>query len=200
MKQKFKSLFFSFLVAPVLLLTFISPVFAQDYYTICQDNDPLRGVNNMAFTYLENGVKKLCCCHSAPGFPFISDPTNNRTFCPLSSGNGCRSHTLTADPAETPIKVPAVTPGTLQITNNNPFSNLTDVVSRWFTVGFYIAVVLAVLMVFYGGFSYAIAAGDTGKTGEAKNIILDAVIGLGVALLAGAILVFLRGPGVFVFQ
>lgn len=82
----------------------------------------------------------------------------------------------------------------------SPLKDLSSFVSKWYAVFFYLAVVLAIIQIFRGGFEYAIAAGNSSKTEEAKGIIVEAVIGLGVAMLAAGVLVFLRGPQVFIFK
>lgn len=53
--------------------------------------------------------------------------------------------------------------------------------------------ILAVVMIIYGGIRYTTSRGDSKATGEAKNTILWAVIGLAVALLALAIVNFVIG-------
>lgn len=50
--------------------------------------------------------------------------------------------------------------------------------------------VIAVIMIIYGGFRYVISQGDSGNTKAAKDIILYAVVGLVVAILAYAIVNF----------
>lgn len=57
----------------------------------------------------------------------------------------------------------------------------------------FIAGVLAVIMLIYGGISYTISAGDSGKITKAKNIIMYSVVGLVVAILAYAIVNFIVG-------
>ena len=50
--------------------------------------------------------------------------------------------------------------------------------------------VLSVIMLIYGGIRYTISAGDSKQVEAAKNTILYAIIGIIVALLAGAIVNF----------
>ncbi|PID33192.1 hypothetical protein CR969_02115 [Candidatus Saccharibacteria bacterium] len=54
----------------------------------------------------------------------------------------------------------------------------------------YIVGVLAVGMMIFGGIKYITSAGDSNKTGAAKNTILYAVIGLVVAIFAYGIVQF----------
>ncbi|MFH1188996.1 MAG: hypothetical protein V1652_04110 [bacterium] len=71
-----------------------------------------------------------------------------------------------------------------------PVQNFGDIVhfidqaSQWF-FGFILA--LAVIYLLYAAFLYLTAAGDEKKTGDAKNIIIYAIIGIVVALIAGGI-------------
>jgi len=74
-------------------------------------------------------------------------------------------------------------------TINNPidsetFAELVQMVVDWILN---IAMVLAPLVIVYGGFTYMTAAGDTGKITQAKNIILYAVLGFMLALLASSL-------------
>lgn len=50
--------------------------------------------------------------------------------------------------------------------------------------------VLSVVMIIYGGITYTISAGDSKQVEKAKGTILYSVIGLIVAILAGAIVNF----------
>lgn len=52
---------------------------------------------------------------------------------------------------------------------------------------------LSVIMIIYGGIQYVLSAGDAKKVESAKNTILYSVIGLIVAILAGAIVNFVTG-------
>lgn len=61
------------------------------------------------------------------------------------------------------------------------FAQLVELIINWIIN---IALVLAPLIIVYGGFTYMTAAGDTNKLSQGKNIILYAVIGFIVALLA----------------
>lgn len=52
---------------------------------------------------------------------------------------------------------------------------------------------ISVLMIIIGGLMYTLSAGDPSQTKKAKDTILFAVIGLVIALAAGAIVTFVRG-------
>jgi len=73
---------------------------------------------------------------------------------------------------------------TSQITNPigaETFVELVEMVVQWILN---IAMVLAPLVIVYGGLTYMTAAGNTGKITQARNIILYAALGLLLALLA----------------
>lgn len=65
------------------------------------------------------------------------------------------------------------------------FAALIDAVVAWILN---IALVLAPLVIVYGGFVYMTAAGDTNKVSQGKQIILYAVIGFVLALLAKSLI------------
>jgi hypothetical protein len=154
-----------------------------------------------------SGQPTLCCCASDPASlvkihqSIKADPKDPNKVLPLAScpdackpldvgGTFVRSQ-VTPEPCGNSLKIDPA---------NSPLRNLSGFIENWYAALFYLAVVLAIIQIFRGGFEYAIAAGNSSKTEEAKGIIVEAVIGLGVALLAAGILVFLRGPGIFVFS
>jgi len=59
--------------------------------------------------------------------------------------------------------------------------NTVYTVTNWV---FYIMTAVAVLMIVFGGFTYLTAAGDPGKAGKGKSILMYAMIGLAIALIA----------------
>lgn len=61
-----------------------------------------------------------------------------------------------------------------------------------YNIGFYVAVGLATIMVIIGGIRYTTAGGNSSEAGEAKTMIKEALIGLGIALLAAAFTAFLQ--------
>jgi len=78
--------------------------------------------------------------------------------------------------APTPIQAPTIT------TVNGLYGLLKNIVS-WF---FAVVLVVAVIFFIYAGFIYITASGDSGKTEQARNMIIYAVIGVAVALMAQA--------------
>lgn len=66
----------------------------------------------------------------------------------------------------------------------NSFAELVDMVVEWILD---IAMVLAPLIIVYGGFTYITAAGDPAKMKTGKQIIIYAAIGFILALLASSL-------------
>ncbi|NIP33097.1 hypothetical protein GWN26_13880 [Candidatus Saccharibacteria bacterium] len=62
-----------------------------------------------------------------------------------------------------------------------------------------VAVILAIVMIMYGGFRWIVAGGDAGKIGEAKKTIVQAVIGLAIALGSYTILSIIN-PNLVMFS
>ena len=62
--------------------------------------------------------------------------------------------------------------------------NTVYTVTNWV---FYIMTAVAALMIVFGGFTYLTAAGDPGKAGKGKGILMYAIIGLAIALIAKVI-------------
>jgi len=78
-----------------------------------------------------------------------------------------------------------------KIDENNPENNCEDgVVTKGINTALFVIGALAVIMLIYGGIRYTISAGDSKQVEAAKNTILYAIIGIIVALLAGAIVNF----------
>lgn len=69
-------------------------------------------------------------------------------------------------------------------------ANLDYYVKNIINTALYVLGALAVIMIIYGGITYVISAGDAKKVEQAKNIIIYSVIGLVIALAAGAIVNF----------
>ena len=55
----------------------------------------------------------------------------------------------------------------------------------------FIAGVLAVFLVMYGGFKYIVSAGDAGKVTSAKNTILYALVGIVVVVISRQLILFI---------
>ena len=58
--------------------------------------------------------------------------------------------------------------------------------------------VLSVLMIIVGGVMYIASAGDSGRADKAKDIVIAAIIGLVIAILAYAIVIYVgRAMGLY---
>lgn len=68
-----------------------------------------------------------------------------------------------------------------------------DVVKNIISILFWIIGILAVIVIIYAGIIFITAAGNPGKVAQAKTMIIYAVIGLAVAILAYTIVNFVVG-------
>lgn len=69
------------------------------------------------------------------------------------------------------------------------FTELFEVITKWITD---IALVIAPLIIVYGGFLHITSAGDPAKSSQGKKVILYAAIGLMIALLARSLISILE--------
>lgn len=81
--------------------------------------------------------------------------------------------------AQTPPPVPTT------ITSYGGVINIINTIGNWM---FGILLALAVVFLLYAAFLYLTAAGDSGKTDQAKNIIIYAIVAIIVAVLAKGII------------
>lgn len=72
-------------------------------------------------------------------------------------------------------------------------TNATGLIKNVVNGVIYLTAALSVIMIVYGGFRYATSGGDTNAVQGAKNVIIYAVVGLIVALVAYAIVNFVLG-------
>ena len=103
------------------------------------------------------------------------------------SGSGTGSGVININ-----VKGPT-TASTGSITNpisSGTFAELVDKIVKWILE---IAMVLAPLVIVYGGFTYMTAMGEAAKVNTAKQIILYACIGFLLALLASSLINILKG-------
>lgn len=75
-------------------------------------------------------------------------------------------------------------------TNDMANGDLSNIVSTVTNVFMWVVGVISVIMMIYGGFQYVTSSGDQTKVTKAKNTILYGVVGLAIAILAGAIVSF----------
>lgn len=66
--------------------------------------------------------------------------------------------------------------------------SLANVINGWIALFFNFLYLVAVLYGLYGGFLILTAAGDDDKVGKGKKVIINAVIGLVVIFLVGALM------------
>lgn len=72
----------------------------------------------------------------------------------------------------------------------NAENDVSDLISTISNTMFFLLGAICVIMIIYGGFRYITSNGDASRVKSAKDIVLYAVIGLIVALLAYAIVQF----------
>ncbi len=81
-----------------------------------------------------------------------------------------------------------VNPGSSCLFTNDTCKD--GIVTKGINTALFVIGALAVIMLIYGGIRYTISAGDAKQVEAAKNTILYAIIGIVVALLAGAVVNF----------
>lgn len=62
-----------------------------------------------------------------------------------------------------------------------------------FDIILYLAGIVATIMVFYGGFKYLTSNGDSSKIANGKNTLVNALIGLAIAIIASQVVGFVAG-------
>jgi len=75
-------------------------------------------------------------------------------------------------------------------TTNSPISGTAGVINKVTDIIAFAAGAVAVIMVIYGGFTYIISNGDPSKITKARQIIIYALAGLVIIILAREIVVF----------
>lgn len=90
------------------------------------------------------------------------------------------SFAQTADPTRA-VLFPDETPGV-------SFPTLPQYISHLYTYAIWIATGLALIMVIYGGYKYTTSSGNPDVLTEAKEIIIGALVGLLLLILARVIL------------
>lgn len=74
---------------------------------------------------------------------------------------------------------------------NNSLFGTNGILNKVVRVFFIIVGIGSTIMVVIGGFKYVLSSGDPGKVTSAKNTIIYAIVGIVIALLAQAIIIFL---------
>lgn len=75
-----------------------------------------------------------------------------------------------------------------------------SLVNNLYTLIFFLVLAFTIGAIIFGGIQYASSAGNSSRAESAKELITDSLIALVLILGAGAILVLLRGPGLFTFN
>jgi hypothetical protein len=78
-------------------------------------------------------------------------------------------------------------------TVNIPSASADKVVQNGLNIAFFLAGLIAVIVIIVGGITYATAAGNSSSITKAKNMILYSVVGLVVIIVAFAITNFVAG-------
>jgi len=68
-----------------------------------------------------------------------------------------------------------------------------QVLQNGLNITYFLAGIIAVIVIIVGGIMYATSSGDSGRVGKAKNLILFSVIGLVIIFAAFAITNFVIG-------
>lgn len=76
---------------------------------------------------------------------------------------------------------------------NVPRAEASDVLASALTTTYFIAGIIAVIVLIVGGIMYATAAGDPNGVAKARNLILFSIIGLVVVVIAYAVTLFVQG-------
>ena len=75
-------------------------------------------------------------------------------------------------------------------TINNPLLGPDGVLTKVVQILIIVVGIASVIVIMVGGFKYVISNGDSNNINSAKNTILYALIGLGVSIMAQAIVIF----------
>lgn len=67
------------------------------------------------------------------------------------------------------------------------FTNISDAISSIFNIAITVAGVIFVLLFLIGGIQYLAAAGNEDNTNKAKKLLIDAVVGLVIVVVAWAV-------------
>jgi len=75
--------------------------------------------------------------------------------------------------------------------NDNPISGKNGVLTRTISLVSYIAGIAAIIVLMVGGIMYVTSGGDSGKTATGRDMIIYALVGLVIIVLARSIVVFI---------
>jgi len=168
----------------VLVSLFVSPLFV--FAGWCENvGGHMETVNGTDVCYCPDGTIESGDCSGhmesnnvyvpdvepTPLVPNTNTDTNNNTNGNTNTNTGTSTVGSSSGVISNPI-------------SSSTFEDLIKMITQWILN---IAMVLAPLVIVYGGFTYITAAGDPGKMEIGKKIIIYAVLGFILALLASSL-------------
>lgn len=93
--------------------------------------------------------------------------------------------------ANVPLSTGSVNNGTVCVPQVTSLSDVWLIVAAIIELLLRIGALAAVAFVIYGGIQYLISQGDPAKTAQARTTIINAVIGLVIAVIAAAVVSFI---------
>lgn len=141
-----------------------------------------------SFGYVSAAVCDDCCKSSDCGSGGTFDCVGAGSLCTTETRE-VNNETVTVFKGEVGQCQPAGSVAFCPFSKHRKIEDLIDAVSKWI---FILALVIAPLMILLGGFYMLTAAGDPGRSNKGKQIILWAVIGLGVILFAKAFISIIK--------
>ncbi|HNY36070.1 MAG TPA: pilin [Candidatus Pacearchaeota archaeon] len=180
MKKILLIIFISFFIIPLF-------VFATDYSLTCADVGGTKGTFGWCYCSDNKTI------NPSAGIKCNGDPVGGTGTGTDTGGTGTNTGGTGSNTGGTGTNTGGTGSSTGGITNPisaETFGDLISMVVKWILD---MAMVLAPLVIVYGGLTYMTAAGDTSKVNQAKQIILYAAIGLILALLAWSLIDILKG-------
>lgn len=102
-------------------------------------------------------------------------------------GDACSAQTSTTTPTPAATKSSACDPS---VNGSDPITGPSGILHKAAVIISYIAGVTAVILAIISGFQYITAAGDPQKAASARSVLMGAVIGVLIVLVAQGILQF----------
>jgi len=119
----------------------------------------------------------------------VGDPACNITPTPTPTGSGTPTPTGSGTPVPTGSGAPTPSsgpggPSLINFPNPLNFGSIDKLIDNIIGFIFYLAIIIAPIIIIFGGFLFITAAGSSERINTAKRVILYAVIGLAIALFA----------------
>lgn len=80
--------------------------------------------------------------------------------------------------------------GTFEIPNISRFDRIEDVINIFLSILRFVVIILLVVAVMYGGFTRLTSQGDADKIAKSQKIIVSAIVGFAIIVLAPVIVQF----------